>query len=113
MLYLIRDSAHPHHAVIGIAALGNSSLVSPLRDNAVGWTIEQFALRFEKAAKTGNKTELNRLADHLDVLLGDALSEINSTRLVTDSEMEDPTDDIIARLQRRAAEFAGRREDAL
>src|ERR1044072_842959 len=113
MLYLIRDSAHSHHAVIGIAALGNSSLVSPLRDNAVGWTIEQFALRFENAAKTENKSELDRLADHLDILLKDALSEINSTRLVTHAEIEDPSDDIIARLQRRAAEFASRREDAL
>jgi len=36
MFYLIRDRAHPCHAVIGIAALGNSPLVCPLRDKAIG-----------------------------------------------------------------------------
>lgn len=113
MFYLIRDAAHPCHAVIGIAALGNSSLVSPLRDNAIGWTPEKFALRFVNAANAGNHQELNRLADHLDMLVSGALSEINATRLVTESEMANPTDDIIARLQRRADEFTSRREEAL
>lgn len=113
MFYLIRDAAHPCHAVIGIAALGNSPLVSPLRDNAVGWTPEKFALRFTDAANSNNRKELIRLADYLDSLIAGALSEVDASSLVTKAEIENPTDDIIARLQRRADEFASRREDAL
>lgn len=113
MFYLIRDAAHPCHAIIGIAALGNSPLVSPLRDNAVGWTPEKFALRFIDAANNADQQELNRLADHLDALISGALSEVSASGLVNVSEMANPNDDIIARLQRRADEFASRREEAL
>jgi hypothetical protein len=113
MFYLIRDAAHPCHAVIGIAALGNSPLVSPLRDNAIGWTPEQFALRFTDAANAGDQQELNRLADHLNALVSSALNEVSSSGLVNGEEMANPTDDIISRLQRRADEFASRREEAL
>ena len=113
MFYLIRDAAHPCHAVIGIAALGNSPLVSPLRDNAVGWTPEKFALRFTDAANKADQQELYRLADHLDALISGALNEVNASGLVNGTEMANPTDDIIARLQRREDEFASRREEAL
>jgi len=113
MFYLIRDAAHPCHAVIGIAALGNSPLVSPLRDHAVGWTPELYALRLIDAANDGNQQELSRLVDHLDALITDALNEVDASRLVSESEMANPNDDIIARLQRRADEFASRREEAL
>jgi hypothetical protein len=113
MFYLIRDAAHENHAVIGIAALGNTPLVSPLRDNAVGWTPEKYVIRFVNAANTGDHPELNRLADQLDALISAALNEVDTSRLVTESEMANPTDDIIARLQRRADEFASRREEAL
>ncbi len=113
MFYLIRDAAHPCHAVIGIAALGNSPLVSPLRDKSVGWTTEMYSLRLNDAAITGNQTELNRLVNYLEALIDGALKEVDASGLVSESEMANPTDDIIARLQRRADEFASRREDAL
>ena len=113
MFYLIRDAAHPCHAVIGIAALGNSPLVSSLRDNAVGWTPEKFSLRFAAAANKADRQELNRLADHLHALISGALKEVSASGLVSEWEMENPTDDIIARLQRCADEFASRREEAL
>lgn len=113
MFYLIRDAAHPCHAVIGIAALGNSALVSALRDNAIGWTPDKYALRLLEAASNDQRQELKRLTDHLESLIANAMSEISPSGLVTPVEMENPTADIIARLQRRADEFASRREDAL
>lgn len=113
MFYLIRDAAHPAHAIIGIAALGNSALVSPLRDNAVGWTPEKFAKRCLAAAQADDRVELARLADHLEALVSNALDEIDTSGLLNERETANPTDDIIARLQRRADEFASRREDAL
>jgi hypothetical protein len=36
LFYLVRDRAHPSHAIMGIAALGNSPLISTLRDRAIG-----------------------------------------------------------------------------
>jgi hypothetical protein len=50
MFYLVRDRAHPCHAVIGIACLGNSPLMSPQRDDAIGWTPERLRKRLEGAA---------------------------------------------------------------
>jgi hypothetical protein len=113
MFYLIRDSAHPCHAVIGIAALSNSALMSPQRDDAIGWTHRRFEIRMKEAAESGNNIELNRLVKHLDELISNALSEVDPSGLVSAAEIAEPTDDVIYRLQRRSAEFANRREDAL
>ena len=38
LLYLVRDAAHEHHAVIGIAALNNCAVQLVPRDRAIGWS---------------------------------------------------------------------------
>ena len=38
LLYLVRDDAHKHHAVIGIAALSNCAVQVVPRDRAIGWS---------------------------------------------------------------------------
>lgn len=38
LLYLIRDAAHDHQAVIGIAALNNCAVQMVPRDRAIGWS---------------------------------------------------------------------------
>ena len=38
LLYLVRDAAHDHHAVIGIAALSNCALQLSPRDHTIGWS---------------------------------------------------------------------------
>ena len=43
LLYLIRDAAHEHHAVIGIAALSNCSVQMVARDRAIGWSASGLA----------------------------------------------------------------------
>ena len=113
MFYLVRDRAHPCHAVMGIAALGNTPLVSPLRDKEIGWTQGVVAARLMAAAQAGDRGELRRIHRHLEALVNGALDEINPQGLVKPNELAAPTDDIIARLQRRASEFASRRADAL
>ncbi len=113
MFYLIRDGAHPTHAIIGIAALGNSPLVSPPRDRAIGWHSESYIARLRIAADIGNRAELRRMFDHLEMLVSSALAEINAQDLASSEELAAPTEDLIARLRRRADEFASRREDAL
>lgn len=113
MFYLIRDRGHPSHAVIGIAALGNSPLVSPQRDKAIGWHPDKLFDRFRSAASSGDIAELRRLHEYLESVVTAALGEINPQGLASASELSAPTEDMIARLQRRAEEFASRREDAL
>lgn len=113
MFYLVRDRAHPDHAVMGIAALGNSPLVSPLRDEAIGWAPGFFIERLNGAARTNDVDELMRLVAYVEELLTRALSQIELSGLVTAEEVARPTEDVVARLQRRADEFTSRREEAL
>lgn len=113
MFYVIRDRAHPTHAVIGIAALGNSPLMSPERDKKIGWTSEKFIERFEIAATEQNRGELRLLFKRVESLVTNAIQEINATGLLNERELAAPTEEIVARLQRRADEFASRREGAL
>lgn len=44
LLYLVRDAAHEHHAVIGIAALHNCAVQMVPRDRAIGWNAAGLAL---------------------------------------------------------------------
>lgn len=113
MFYLIRDRAHSAHAIIGIAALGNSPLVSPPRDKAIGWHPETFVDRVQAAAQSGDQEQLRSLVKYLESVVAAAFDEINPQGLARPEELASPTEDLIARLQRRADEFAGRREEAL
>jgi len=72
-----------------------------------------FAERLRTAAQAGKREEIERLFHHLESLIAGALGEIDPQGLARPEELASPTDDIIARLQRRAEEFASRREDAL
>ena len=47
--YLVRDAMHPHHAVMGIAALSNAPLQLKERDKALGWTFEAFRKKPKRA----------------------------------------------------------------
>jgi hypothetical protein len=113
MLYLVRDRAHPYHAVIGLAALSNSPLLSPERDKRIGWTTDIFCERMAQAAKASNRAELANRIDYLRMLLAQALEGIDPTGLACSQELSEPDEDVIARLQRRANEFSNRREEAL
>lgn len=113
MFYLVRDRAHPCHAVIGIACLGNSPLMSPQRDDAIGWTPERFRKRLEEAALADDRPVLQSLHGHLENVLDRAIEGINPQGLAKPREINSPDERIISRLQRMAEEFSDRRQDAL
>lgn len=113
LFYLVRDRAHPCHAVIGIAALGNSSLIAPDRDRAIGWTIEEFSKRLLEAAAVKDTGFLAWAHAHLLRLLDNALAEVDPTGLVDPAHFANPPREVIARLQRRASEFAAERKQTL
>ena len=77
MFYLVRDRAHPCHAVIGIACLGNSPLMFPQRDEAIGWTPDRFRKRLEEVALAGDTGTLESLSDYLDQVLSRAIGGVN------------------------------------
>lgn len=113
MFYLVRDRAHPYHAVIGIACLSNSPLMSPERDDAIGWAPERFRARIEHAALAGSEEELHHIRQYLEACLNNAIEQITPRGLATAREIANPDESVISRLQRQADEFSNRREEAL
>jgi hypothetical protein len=113
MFYLVRDRAHPCHAIIGIACLGNSPLMSPQRDEAIGWTPERFRKRLEEGALAGDRQLLKSLHIQIEDILDRAITGINPQRLASSREINFPDERLVGRLQRMAQEFSHRRQDAL
>lgn len=66
LLYLVRDAAHPAHAIIGIAALSNCPVQLVQRDRAIGWNVSAltealaalFAPPAERAAREAQDPSL-------------------------------------------------------
>ena len=64
LLYLIRDAAHPYHAVMGVAALNNCAMQNRVRDDRIGWTGEAFIARARDIAmrhQSGGEKELKAM----------------------------------------------------
>lgn len=114
LLYLVRDAAHPFHAVMGIASLNNSALQLTSRDNLVGWTVESYKSRIKNILKADNTnknliSEYHWLMENLEL----GLDAIDSTDLITKRELANPSEEIVARLRRRSEEFAALRAEVL
>jgi hypothetical protein len=112
--YLIRDAADPNHAVIGIAALCNSPLQMRERDTALGWSLEAFREEVECALHQADaRVALTERIAFLDQCIDRTLVAVEWTNLVRPEEIANPTEETIARLRRRADEFASQREEVL
>lgn len=114
LLYLIRDAAHPFHAVMGIAALNNCSMQMKKRDDFIGWTADTFTLRVEEILHFDSPDRmLASLYVQLENNITDALADIEPEGLASRTEIEKPTAEIVARLRRLYHEFAANRQEAL
>ncbi len=114
LFYLVRDAAHPHHAVMGIAALSNCAMQMRGRDNFIGWTADAFTQRVEETLRSDVPARgLSGLFTQLENNITDALSDVEAKGLAKRAEIEKPTAEIVARLRRSAQEFAADRQDAL
>lgn len=114
LLYLVRDAAHPQHAIMGIAALSNSAMQMRERDNFIGWTADAFTKRIEEVLRAAAPARgLASLFTQLESNITDALADVEAKGLATRTEIEKPTAEIVARLRRRAQEFAADRQEAL
>ena len=61
MQYLIRDAAHPMHAVIGIASLENCAVQITCRDDYIGWNQKAFIDRVTMLEASEAKREFEKL----------------------------------------------------
>jgi len=114
LYYLVRDAADPNHAVIGIAALCNSPLQMRERDTALGWTLEAFTQEVERACgRADAAVALTEQITFFDQCIDRTLASVDWTNLVCPKEIANPTEEIVARLRRRAEEFASQREEVL
>jgi hypothetical protein len=113
LFYLVRDAAHPHHAVMGIAALSNSAMQLRGRDDYIGWTQESFLNRMKTALSDQDEDELERLFDLLEDYIEKSLNEIEQEGLVTTDEVKKPTEQVINSLRTQVDYFSRARENAL
>ncbi|MFA5963736.1 MAG: Druantia anti-phage system protein DruA [Sphingomonas sp.] len=113
LLYLVRDAAHPTHAVMGIASLNNCPLeMGETRETFIGWHRTAITRRFAEAATLGTQ-ELQQELDWLLSRIEVSLAEVDWTNLVSAEEVATPTEAVIGRIHEANDLFAGLREDLL
>jgi hypothetical protein len=113
LLYLVRDAAHPAHAVMGIASLNNCPLeMGEVRETFIGWhrrAVTERILAARDGGAAALEAEFAWLMERIEVSMG----EVEWTNLVSAEEVTNPTEEAIARLLRRGQDFARQREQLL
>ena len=98
MQYLIRDAAHPMHAVMGIASLENCAVQITCRDDYIGWNQKAFIDRILLLGDDAARSELERLLSYLE----DGINGIDYSELCTEMVVTNPTTEDIQLLQDEA-----------
>lgn len=109
MQYLIRDAAHPMHAVMGIASLENCAVQITCRDDYIGWNQKAYIDRLLTLDSDQAKAELEILLTYIE----EGISGIDYSELCTKRSVEAPTDEDIQRLQDRAMTEEQKRQKSL
>ncbi len=109
MQYLIRDAAHPTHAVMGIASLENCAVQITCRDDYIGWNQRAFVDRTITLSNEDARKEFEMLLSYLE----NGISGIDFSELCTNATVKAPTDEDIQMLLDEAANAEQRRQDLL
>ncbi|HEY7427686.1 MAG TPA: Druantia anti-phage system protein DruA [Gemmataceae bacterium] len=98
---LVRDRAAKFHPVIGIAAFDNAVVQLGPRDKWIGWLAKPFMARIRSEASRDWAVWLQKSAEEMAeaVYCDDFVRE----KVISRKEIENPTDDAIARLEELAA----------
>ena len=111
LLYLVRDAAHPNHAVMGIIGLTNTALQMGVeREKDLCWNLEALSERFGKSAREG------RLAaeyEWMETQLAAAIEDVHAEGLASPEEITHPKPALISLLRRKAKEFDLLRDETL
>jgi hypothetical protein len=105
---LIRNEARPNRPIIGIAQLASPVLRTKPRDNWIQWTPEPFIRGLQQGLWPIDET-----MDALRHRVETSISEIRRDDLATDDEVADPTENVVFRLEQRAAGATVERENRL
>ena len=109
MQYLIRDAAHPNHAVMGIASLENCAVQITCRDDYIGWNPTAFIENIKTQSTIAARDMLLGLLQYL----ADGIEGIAYENLCTEKEINEPTDDSIQSLFQQAEEAEELRQQLL
>jgi hypothetical protein len=119
LFYLIRDAAHPCHAIIGISALSNVVIGLHCRDERIGWTPEALA-RWLIDAKRRDIEEpgtypkaVKEISELLERHLDDGISLIDHEGITTRNEITYPSEEGIAAIESFAEQASQERFDYL
>lgn len=88
MQYLIRDAAHPMHAIIGIASLENCAVQITCRDDYIGWNQKAFVDKIITVDNDSAKKEFEQLLVYLE----EGITGIDYSELCTEMVVKNPTD---------------------
>ncbi|MEI7995041.1 MAG: Druantia anti-phage system protein DruA [Methylococcaceae bacterium] len=96
---------------MGIIGLNNCAMqMGAEREDHLGWSLKALTERLKLAA------ESNRLAEEyawMQAQIAGALADVETSQLVTPSEVESPTHEIVAKLRRQAQSFNRLRDETL
>lgn len=109
MLYLIRDAAHPKHAIMGIASLENCAVQITCRDDYIGWNQPAFINKLLQLSDKQSKEEFNRLLTYIE----DGISGIKYDEICSQKSVDSPNDEDIQRLLDYAAGYERKRQEQL
>lgn len=109
MQYLIRDAAHPMHAVMGIASLENCAVQITCRDDHIGWNQRAYIDRIVQLGEKEAKKEFEQLLKYLEI----GISGIDYSALCTEETVIDPNDEDIQQLLDFANSAEQRRQELL
>lgn len=109
MQYLIRDAAHPMHAVMGIASLENCAVQITCRDDYIGWNQKAFIERIVTVDNDRAKEEFKQLLVYLE----DGIDGIDYSELCTAMVVKNPTDTDIQLLLDEASNAEQNRQQLL
>ncbi len=100
MLFLVRDTGAPMHPIMGIGALSSAAVKMKARDEFIGWDAEQVVADLRRdptpAASCWLRESVRRLMADLYI------TDLVADRLLTNRDIEHPTDQVIKRLQAEA-----------
>lgn len=113
LLYLVRDAAHPCHAVMGIIGLNNCALqMGEEREYYLGWNLRALTERLLTVAKESPE-RLSEEYGWLERQIAAALADIDPSQLAEPEELAHPGRETITKLRRRAQEFDRLRDETL
>jgi len=113
LLYLIRDGAHPNHAIMGIIGFNNCALqMGTDREYYLGWNLIAIKERFKKIS-IDNPENLKKEIDWMESQIALAIDDIELTGLIDRENIVNPSEEEVALLRRKAKEFDKLRDEAL